>query len=924
MSGITSGSPLGTAHLSEREKLRSALDGYNATDIGVMLEALSPGAGANRRKAERIEVLLRLLLDPAFASRAVATISPFGRRLLGVARRTGRTSIAALLLAGQDKAHDEHAVRNELTTLVNRAFLLIENRTPNAGKVTLDLSQPTAANLWVWVPQHLLDSLGSLDDTLPAFRTLKDEPATVEVGNFAILRRDLYLALRFLKATGLRLTRAGEPHRADLRKLQAALQPGQTPTRRDSATQQLEGRVAFLLRLLGAAGLTTDDGSSLRADEGAEAFLNQSEHESARLLYEAWLELDWNEFKRIPSLAIESWSYASYGYREGGDAPEGERIVEARQAIVEMLAAAPVGWLGIAALAERLRQTDPEFLIVRVPEQPQSYYSYYNYYGYDTYYGNRQAQEQSFYRGISRADTRSRDRRLRKDQDWNEVEGAFVAQVIGESLRWLGLVDVGYEGTSQRGASDMPTAVRLTDLGRRTLGVAEVVVEQATGGAALVVQPNFEVLVLDALGHLDLVSRLDAFADSQSLDRAAVYRLTRASIVRGLAAGWTEERIVELLESAAATSLPQNVRHTIGDWAREYERIHLYRDATILEAPDAATLDGWLADARVAPFLVRRLAPTVALVRAAEVNVLSTRLEGQGTEVWAINYALDPPQVLDLKAPATLLIAPEDDDPYLRYRLERFADLKGRNERNWLSYQISRESLHRAKEQGQTIDEVLSFLGYKARTGLSPDDVLTLRGWSGYYAPFQWAQVRAVELPPTVSWGDLTRIKALRSLVLRVLNASLALVSEEQWPQLEAALTARGITLTDGLAVQAQSEKQSAAQKAAASLGVSTGRQLAEEKPAAPGASGKGRGQALQRLSGRQLVDLIESAIDNERTLTIEYQKPNEARASIRTVDPHQLEMRGGAYYLHGFCHSRQEERVFRLANILSVGLSEE
>jgi predicted DNA-binding transcriptional regulator YafY len=157
--------------------------------------------------------------------------------------------------------------------------------------------------------------------------------------------------------------------------------------------------------------------------------------------------------------------------------------------------------------------------------------------------------------------------------------------------------------------------------------------------------------------------------------------------------------------------------------------------------------------------------------------------------------------------------------------------------------------------------------------------------------------------------------------VLRVLNASLALVSEQQWPQLEAALTARGITLTDGLAVQAQTEKVSAAQKAAASLGVSTGRQLAEAQPAT---NGKARGQALQRLSGRQLADFIESAIDNERTLTIEYQKPNEPRASIRTVDPHQLEVRGGGYYLHGFCHTRQEERVFRLANVLGVAISDE
>ena len=924
MSGITSGPLPMPPPLSEREKLRAALDGYNATDIGAMLEALSPGAGANRRKAERIEVLLRLLLDLSFVQRTLATVSPFGRRLLGVARRTGRTSIAALLLAGQDSAHDEESVRRELTALVNRGLLLIENRAPNGGKVTLDLGQPTAANLWVWVPQHLLDSLGPLDDALPELRPLREEPAAVEPGSFALLRRDLYLALRFLKGSGLRLTRVGEPHRADLRKLQAALQPGQAPARRDSATGQLEGRVAFILRLLGAAELTSEDESSLRAADGAETFLNQSEHESAKLLYEAWLDLDWNEFRRIPTLAMEAWSYSSYGYRDSSDVPEGSRIGDAREAIIDLLATAPSGWLSIAALAERLRQTDPEFLIVRVSEQPQSYYSYYNAYGYDTYYGNRQAQEQSFYRGFVRAETRNRDRRLQKDQDWAEVEGAFVAQVIGESLRWLGLVDVGYEQAAQRGTAEPPTAVRLTDLGRRTLGAAEVAPEEATGGPALVVQPNFEVLVLDALAHLDLVSRLDAFADSHSLDRAAVYRLTRASIVRGLAAGWTEEQIVGLLETAAVAGLPQNVRHTLGDWVREYERVHVYRDATILEAPDDATLDRWLADPQLAPALVRRLTPTVALMRPADAEAIATRLEGRGIEARVINYALDPPQVFDLKGAGTILVAPEDDDPYLRYRLERFADLQGSNDRQWLTYAVSAASLRRAKEQGQTIDEVLSFLGYKARAGLSPDDILTLRGWSGYYAPFRWARVRAVELPPSVSWGDLTRVKALRPLVLRVLNASLALVSEDHWPPLEAALTARGIVLEGSLAVQQQADKQSAAQRTAASLGVSTARQLVEAQAAGTASNGTGRSQALQRLSGRQLVDFIESAIDNEQSLQIEYKKPNESRATPRRLDPHELEVRGGAYYLHAFCHTRQEERVFRLTNILGVALSDE
>jgi hypothetical protein len=87
----------------EREKLRAALDGYAAVDIGVMLDGLSPGATANRRKAERIEVLVRLLTDRSATPSALGTLSPLARRLLGVARRTDRTTIAALLLAGQDR-----------------------------------------------------------------------------------------------------------------------------------------------------------------------------------------------------------------------------------------------------------------------------------------------------------------------------------------------------------------------------------------------------------------------------------------------------------------------------------------------------------------------------------------------------------------------------------------------------------------------------------------------------------------------------------------------------------------------------------------------------------------------------------------------------------------------------------------------------
>ena len=909
MSGPEQRSPWAVAEL---DRLRAAFVGYAAVDIGAILDALSPGASASRRKAERIEALARLLLTPEFASRLLGTLTPLGRRLLRVASASEEVPVAALLLAGQDAATGEAAVRGTIRELLDQALLIVEQPRSSGSKVSLDLDQPGAPFLRVWTPQTVRDTLLMVEDDLPPLRTLGDEPIEIEAGSFAALRRDLYLVLRFLRGTGLRLTRLGKPHRTDLRKLYAALQPGVPPTRGEAAGQR-EAQVAFMLRLLAATGLTEEDGGHLRAAPQADTFLHESEYEAARLLYDAWLDLDWSEFARLPGLVAEPWSYSG-----PGDIPTAGRIADARHQIAALLTILPDGWVAVGELSARLRQLAPEFLIDRVPDFPPSYYNYYSYYAQDTYYAVRQATEQNYYRGFTRADLRSRDRRLRKDQDWDEVEGTFVAQVLAESLRWLGIVDIG-----SGAGDDAPLAVRLTALGRRILRQDAAMAAPAPGGVALIVQPNFEVLVLDALGNLDLVARLDAFADSQSLDRAAVHTLTRASIVRGLAGGLDEARIVATLEGGAAAPLPQNVRQTIADWSREFERVHLLRDVAIIEAPDAATLERWLADPALAAGFARRLTPTVALLREGAPTALLGALERQRQEVWSIDYALDPPQVLDLPRPDRIVVHAQDDDPYLRYRLRRFADPEPAEAGQDHTYRISPESLARARVAGQPLDEILSFLGFKARAGLAPDDVLTLRGWSGYYQPFQYAQVRAVELPPTANWGDLSRVKALRPLILRILTATLALVDEERWPQLEGALRARGIAVAPGLSVQPQAEKRSAAQRTAANLGLPTGRELLDSV-VAHNQRVRTRREGLQALSGRQLVEFVEAALDASQPLVIEYQKQNERRGTVRTVEPYELESRGGSHYLHAFCRERQDDRVFRLNNILGVALAPE
>ncbi|HET8628436.1 MAG TPA: helicase-associated domain-containing protein [Thermomicrobiales bacterium] len=902
--------------MTERERLRTALDGYAADDIRAMLEGHSPGAGAVRRKSERIDQLTRLLVDPAFARRAVSALSPLGRRALGIVRRAGRTSLAALFLAASADAGEAEA-RRELERLLRAGLLLVEER-DSGHKASLDLADQASRLRWVTAPQAILDALPADAAEAGLLPPLAGEPSRVEAGSFAELRRDLYLALRFLKSSGLRLTRTGEPHRTDLRKLFAALQPGQAPPPRGAGAAQLDGRLLFELRLLLATGLAREDQGLLRTDEQADEFLNASETTAARRLYDTWLTLDWDEFARLSHLTTEPWTYGG-----ATDHPTPDQLAAARAAIGALLprlarpgAGAQRPWVGVGALAGALRRTDPEFLIPRLSETPPGYHGYYGYYG--GYYQSWQSQEQGFYRGLVRADSRGRERRLHKERDWGEVEGAYVAQVCGEPLVWLGLVDAGYESGAER-----PVAVRLTDLGARLFAPAAATDEPVAAGTTLVVQPNFEVLVLDALAHLDLLASLDAFAEARGLDRAAVYTLTRPAFVRGLAAGWTEERIVAMLEGGAGAPLPQNVRHTLGDWAREYERVHLRRAAALLETPDAATLDRLLARPAVAGYVDRRLAPTVALLRADVPAALADAIEAAGAMAQVVDYAVDEPQILDLNGPGEIVVSRWDDEPYLDYRLARFADrgapADGRSA--GATYRVDQQSLARARENGVTIDEILSFLGYKARVGLSPDDIVTLRGWAGYYTPFRYAGVRAVELPPTVNWGDLNRVKALRPLILRILSASLALIREDHWPEFEAALTARGIALKPGLGAPAAGAKRAGAQRAAERAGMTTGRDLVAGKSRQHLAR---RDVPLLRLSGRTLTDFIEEALDAEQTLVIEYRKPNERRSTRRVIEPRELEVRGGSYYLHAFCHLRQEERDFRLSNIVGVAVAEE
>ena len=165
-----------------------------------------------------------------------------------------------------------------------------------------------------------------------------------------------------------------------------------------------------------------------------------------------------------------------------------------------------------------------------------------------------------------------------------EVTAAAVEVILHGALVPLGLLA---QGSSPRGKRQ-DEAVALTPVGAWLLGRAEEPSPPTHGERALAVGADFEILLLQPAPRR--IWALGAVADLVRLDTASVYRLSEASVRRGLADGLTAAQIVTLLERGGRAPLPQNVAFTIGEWLRGHAGVRLAR-ALLLRPDDPATVE---------------------------------------------------------------------------------------------------------------------------------------------------------------------------------------------------------------------------------------------------------------------------------------------------------------------------------------------
>jgi hypothetical protein len=862
----------------QREEIERALGNYQATAVAAIAGAHGVEKARFPRKNDQVAELARRLAGGDGLREHLAKLSEAQREALAfVARKGGSTALTSVARLLRRQLGDKDRADKQLRELLTRGLLLFgEAGGGYWGSWRLDLSghDPTLNMRVVWMPRSVAALLpperawAELVERAPA-------PAAVQAGEPGDLLRDVYLLLRSLRARPVRLTQQGAPHATDMRRLVAEMRPHVDK----KAWEEAAGALMFVVLLAHAAGLVVADATGMRPSAGADEFVAASRPAQVARLYAAWLAVDWNELERVPALVVD-------GYAGGyGDIPDAARLGAARRLLGEALTGLSDGdWWSVAGLGAAIRRRDPDFLtggVTAVALVAGAWGAWSPY----------AAQSAEHYRGIRRAGVADyRQSLLVREADWDAVEGAYIRQVIAEPLRWLGLVDAGLDAAGQ------VAAVRVTPLGRSVLtGAPGAVTPAPAAGPRLVVQPNFEVIVLDASASLDLMARLDRFATARSVDRAAIYHLSREGLVTALQAGQTLAEIERLLEEESGGALPQNVAYSLAEWARQFERVTVRPGATLLEADEAAQLDRWLSDPALARLLGPRLSATVVLVPAQHVAAVEAKLGGRPG--WRSESALAAPAGALRPHDDGLLLRAGDAGRFETHRLAGFAELV-RTERAGQLYRLTPASVERARAAGWTADKLLALL--RSRLGAEPpaDMALKVRGWLGEFAPAQQATVRLLRLPDPALWRLVEPAAAGGGLVARV-GPALAIVDETALALVGEALAGHGVRL-----------EATTPLTAAAPL-------LTPGRAAAPAPQ-----HDLQTLRGKALRDWLNKAAQEKRGIVILHQGATQKTPRRLSVTPRWVEHRISGYYLLATTQAGAD-RAFKLDDIFGVALEE-
>jgi hypothetical protein len=233
---------------------------------------------------------------------------------------------------------------------------------------------------------------------------------------------------------------------------------------------------------------------------------------------------------------------------------------------------------------------------------------------------------------------------------WDSCEKEIIIGSLSSSLHELGIVTLGYQkphsiDVNRAEISVNPDAFMLTELGATVLssesrtGVMERSLRSAfqssvlevppsaqhNGHHSLVVQPNFELLLLQP--DFPTLYQLLPFTQVNQVGMVSRLTLTRESALRAVAAGMSVEKMLQLLEEHSQKGVPQNVDYTLHDWVKLYKGANISQ-VILLEVSSEAVANEICSSQKLKELLrdfdLRRLGPC-AIALNSNINLPELR-----------------------------------------------------------------------------------------------------------------------------------------------------------------------------------------------------------------------------------------------------------------------------------------------------------
>jgi hypothetical protein len=347
-----------------------------------------------------------------------------------------------------------------------------------------------------------------------------------------------------------------------------------------------EERMRFLWHLVWKLDLALEVDGVLQPSLCARDWLQLTDAQRMRNLYEAWRDdTEWNELRLVPSLR----------FKELGQ--QGDLALARRNLLKALNDHTPNGWFSLEAFVDILNRHYPDYL------RPDADFERWDV---------RDAETNAYLRGF---------------ESWYDVEGALAKYIMETSLRWLGVVDVGYNQESEE-----PKAVSITELGRRLLNEREPAeaTEHVSSEPLATVNEDLTVAI-SCQNTLYERYQLERFAEWQRQRDKAFYRITEKSLYKGLNTDVKVEQITRFLQRITGGNVPSHVVRRLYAWGGRFGRVSI-REVVLLQTVDEETMRQLQDSPEIGEILGKQISPTACLVGQEHVPELVQQLKALG--IW--------------------------------------------------------------------------------------------------------------------------------------------------------------------------------------------------------------------------------------------------------------------------------------------------